>query len=280
MAALTVIATAATIAGCATNATTTPVELSSAQALADSFADRATSINSAGINTGGPVRLRMMEYSAAITNAGMPGAFTGFVTITRTFVVQPSSAAIVDTRVDGPMTFPTPTDQQLWVAAGSPTLTPANGRTALAAGEFSFIRQGSRLTYQQAVALPETPAGLAAQILDHLRSQPGNNPPASRELRQLGYLIATAPLSTPARSAAWHVLASITGLRRCGSGADLAGRHGEGLCADSQGEEVEVLIDVHTGLVLAVEERLLKESPMYPDVAAGSLVGSTTFLEP
>jgi hypothetical protein len=53
-----------------------------------------------------------------------------------------------------------------------------------------------------------------------------------------------------------------------------------GLCADSEGEEVEVLVDAHTGSVLAVEQRLLQQSPLYPDVQSGSLIGSTTFLAP
>jgi hypothetical protein len=136
------------------------------------------------------------------------------------------------------------------------------------------------LTYQQAVDLPGTSAELATQILDSLRSHAGNNPLATVVLRQLGYLLATAPLSTPARSAAWHAVASVTGLRLCGSGTDLSGRRGEGFCADSQGEEVEVLIDAHTGSVLAVEERLLQQAPLYPNVSAGSLIGSTTFLAP
>jgi len=279
MAALPLIATAAAIAGYAISATTKPADFTSAQALADSLGDRAAKINSESINTGSRVRLRLMEYSASISDPGREGAYTAFMTITRTFIVTPSSAAIVDTSIDGPLTFPTPTDQQHWIAAGSPTLTPANGRTALAAGEFSFIRQGV-LTYQQVVGLPGTPAGLASEIIGHLRSPAGNNPMPTVMFRQLGFLIATAPLGTPARSAAWYALASIKGLRLCGPGADLAGRRGEGLCADAKGEEVEVLIDPHTGSVLAVEERLLKPSLLYPNVPAGSLIGSTTFLAP
>lgn len=277
MVALAVSALAAASTGYATNAHTKPAGFSSARALADSLGVRAASVNRESINTGAPVRFRLMEYSASISNPGSPGAYTAFMTVTRTFVVQPSSAAIVDTSVDGPLTFPTPTDQQHWRAEGSPTLAPANGRSALPAGQFSFVRQGV-LTYEQAMALPATPAGLTTQILGRLRPHAGDDPTVV--LSQLGYLIATAPLSKPARSAAWHAVASITGLRLCGSGTDLGGRRGDGLCADSQDEEVEVLIDTHTGSVLAVEERLLQPSLLYPNVSAGSLIGSTTFLAP
>jgi len=271
---LAVGAIAAAVAGYATKAHTKPADFSSAPELAHSLGDQAASVHRDGTNPGASVRIRLKEYSASISNAGMPGAYTAFMTVTRTFVVQSSSAATVDTNVDGPMTFPTLTDQQHWRAEGSPTLTPDNGRSALSAGQFSFIRQGV-LTYEQAMALPATPAGLTTQILGRLRSHA-----PTVMLRQLGYLIATAPLSTSARSAAWHAVASITGLRLCGSGTDLAGRRGEGLCADSQGEEVEVLIDSNTGSVLAVEERLLQPSLLYPNVSAGSLIGSTTFLAP
>ncbi len=98
-------------------------------------------------------------------------------------------------------------------------------------------------------------------------------------LKQLAYLIAVAPLSVAARSAAWHVVASLPGLRLCGTGTDLSGRRGEGLCVDAAGQETEILVNKTTGWVLAIEERLKRPSPDYPTVSGGSLILSFTFIE-
>jgi hypothetical protein len=133
------------------------------------------------------------------------------------------------------------------------------------------------LTYQQAASLPAFPDGIAAAIRDHLKA--GANPPATLVLRQLGYLLAVAPLTDATRTAAWNMLAGLPGLHLCGNGNDLSGRRGQGICVDTKADETEILVDPAVGSVLAVEERIREQSVMYPAVAAGSLIGSDTFVD-
>jgi hypothetical protein len=289
VAALIIAMLSAAIVGCGPEAvpgtqpiTARPLNLRSAPLLAESIARRAV-IPGASSPPGAPARYRTIEYSAEITNVGTPGSYTAFVRIKRTVTIRPSSAARITTFADGPPAFTTPTDRARWQAAGSPSLAPApagGSVLSLPAGQFSFIPQGTTLTYRQATSLPSTPQALSAQLLSHLRAFAGPHPPANLELEQLGYLIAVAPLTAAARAAAWRVLAALPGLHLCGSGTGPVHRPSLGLCAESRGDQTEVLVSTHTGTVLTVEDRLLRPSPMYPMVFGGSLISSVTFLAP
>jgi hypothetical protein len=286
IAALVIVVISAAIAGCKPDvvrltqpAAANPLNLQSARQLADSIAARATPPGAAA-PPGAPVRYRTIEYSAVVANPGAPGSFTAFVRVARSRTIQPSSAASIDTFPEGLPAFTTPADRARWQAVGSPPLAPTGSSLlSLSAGQFSFIPQGSSLTYQQVRSLPATPRALSAQLLSHLRAG-GGPPPANLVLRQLGYLIAAAPLTTAARAAAWRVLAALPGLHLCGSGADLARRRGQGLCVGSAGEQTEILVSTATGSVLAVEDRLLRPDRMFPMVPSGSVVSSVTFLSP
>ena len=289
IAALAIVVISAATAGCrpdtvqsAQPATASPLNPHSAQQLVDTIAARATSLGPAA-PPGDPVRYRTIEYSAVVANPGAPGSFTAFVRVARTRTIQPSSAASIDTFPDGPPAFTTRADRARWQAAGSPPLAPGpsgGSLLSLPAGQFSFIPQGSTLTYQQARSLPATPRALSIQLLSHLRAFAGPRPPANLVLRQLGYLIAAAPLTSAARAAAWRVLAALPGLHLCGSGTDLAHRRGQELCVGSAGERTEILVSTASGSVLAVEDRLLRPDRMYPLVPSGSVVSSATFLSP
>jgi hypothetical protein len=226
-----------------------------------------------------PIEFQTIDYTATVFNPGTPGGFTAFITTRRTILVSPASAATIDASNGAPPRFATPADQALWQAAGRPSLgqAPANGqRLAVPAGQFSFMPQGSTLTYRQAAALPAEPDRLAAAILDHLRPYAGTHPPASLELKQLAYVIATAALSDATRSAAWQVVASLPGLRICRTSGPARPRAIE-LCADSADDETRVGVDLGTGAILTIADRLLRPSPLYPHVPPGTIVGSTTF---
>lgn len=308
IAALAIAATGAAIAACAPPAvhaarpTVTPLSTSAtsvasgtsaanrldgstAQTLAQSIAQRIAAATTTDTDTGGTaigaaVRFRIIQSAAVIDDAGSPDSYTAFVTVTEIITVQPTSAADVEIVSATPPSFTTPNGRAHWQAAGSPRLAPTvtRGPVELAPpGQFSFAPQGSTLTYQQARALPSTPQALTAQLRGDLQPYAGADPPSALILRQLGYLIANAPLTTATRAAAWRALAALPGLHLCGPGTDLAGRHGTGICADDGNDEVEVLVDTGTGAVLAEEDRILKQSPLYPTVPAGSLTEATAF---
>jgi hypothetical protein len=256
-----------------------PSDPGSAQSFAVSIADQVAASGDTRDAQGTPVRYHTIEYSTAVGDTGTPVAFAAFITVSRTITVQTSSAASVTTTDNGVLIFTTPSDRAHWVAAGRPALEPVSGQTVtVPPGQFSFIPQGSTMTYQQAAALPGTADTLSAQVLSYLRPYAGSAPPATVVLRLLGNLIAVAPLTAATRSAAWRVAASLPGLRLCGSGTDLSGRGGLGICVDADGEETEVLVSTQARSVLAVQERLMRPSAAYPTVPAGSLIASTTFI--
>src|SRR5579875_3280334 len=107
---------------------------------------------------------RAIDYSATVFGAGTTGGFTAFITTRRTVLVNATSAAtIIGTNAASPR-FATPADRLLWEKAGQPSLgqaPPAGQRQAIAAGDYTFLPQGSTLTYRQARSLPGTAGGLA-----------------------------------------------------------------------------------------------------------------------
>jgi hypothetical protein len=226
------------------------------------------------------IKFQDKEYYATISNAQTARSFTAFATATRDIAVQPSSAARVIVVGYSPPKFVTPSERTRWQAAGRPPM-PSVAVTGQAfsvpAGSYSFIPQGTPLTYRQARSLPGSPGALSAEVTTHLRPFAGAHPPPAVVLLQLGFLLATAPLPGSARAAAWSVLTALPGLHLCGLGRDLAGRAGQWVCASTRANEVEVLVDTATGSALAVDQRILQASSWFPGVPRGSLVESDTF---
>jgi hypothetical protein len=250
----------------------------SAVGVAQEIAARWSAPGAPAVTLTAPIEFRTIDYNATVFNPGSPDGFTAFVITRQTTLVTPASAATIDASNAAAPSFATPADQAQWQAAGRPALerAPATGQLqTVPAGQFTFLPQGSNLTYQQAAALPAEPSRLAAVIMDHLGSYAGPHPPASLELKQLAYLIATAPLTDAARSAAWQVVASLPGLGFC---QDQPEPHTVKLCVGSADDQTLVNVDINTGAILVIADRLLRTSSAYPHVASGTIVGSSAFL--
>jgi hypothetical protein len=248
----------------------------SAAGVARQIAARWSAPGAPAVAIGTPIKFRTIDYNATVFNPGSPGGFTAFVTTRQTTAVTADSAATIDASNAAAPGFATAADRAQWQAAGRPALerAPDTGQTqTVPAGQFTFLPQGTNLTYQQVADLPTEPGRLAAVIADHLSSYAGPHPPASLELKQLAYLIATAPLTDAARSAAWQVVASLPGLGFCQSGPRTVQ-----LCADDAGDQTLVSVDTDTGAIVTIADRLLRTSSAYPHVASGTVVGSSTFL--
>jgi hypothetical protein len=99
-------------------------------------------------------------------------------------------------------------------------------------------------------------------------------------LKDVGFMLATAPLTRTTWSAAWTTLAGIKGLHLCGTGKDELGRSGDWMCTKTSDDETEVLVDPRTFSVLAIEDRILKPSAFYPGIPAGDIIGLDTFTRP
>jgi hypothetical protein len=169
----------------------------------------------------------------------------------------------------------------MWQAAGRPSLgqaPPTDVMQTIPAGQYSFVPQGRNLTYRLAAGLPAERDSLAAVLAGHLGGYAGAHPPASLELKEVAYLIATAPLTDAVRAAAWHVVASLRGLSICQDRPGQAHPGAIGLCIGSAGDQTIVNVDPDTGAIVTIADRLTQTSPGYPHVAAGTIVGSSTFL--
>jgi hypothetical protein len=169
----------------------------------------------------------------------------------------------------------------MWQAAGRPSLGQAPGAGAMQtipAGQYTFVPQGRNLTYRQAARLPAERDSLAAVLADHLSAYADPHPPAGLELKEVAYLIATAPLTDKVRTAAWQVMASLPGLSICQVPTGQVDSGTIDLCIDSSGDETLVDVDPDTGAIVTIADRLMQTSPAYPHVAAGTIVGSSTFL--
>jgi hypothetical protein len=228
-----------------------------------------------------PIEFRTIDYTATVFYPGTPEGFTAFITTRRTTLVTTASAATIVVSNGASPRFATAADQAMWRAAGRPSLgqAPAAGGTqTIPAGQYTFLPQGSNLTYRQAVALPTGRDRLATALADHLRAYAGPHPPASLELKQVAYLIATAPLTDKVRAAAWQVMASLPGLRICHGQSSQVQPGAIELCIDSAGDQTLVDVSPGTGAIGTIADRLTQTSTAYPHVAAGTIVGSSTFL--
>jgi hypothetical protein len=253
----------------------------SAAGVAQGIAARWSAAGAPALALNVPIEFRAVEYTATVFNPGSPVGFTAFITTRRTTLVTTASAATILASNGASARFATPADQAMWQAAGRPSLgqAPAAGATqAIPAGQYTFLPQGSTLTYRQAAALPADRDSLAVVLADHLRAYAGPHPPASLELKQVAYLIATAPLTDEVRAAAWRVMASLPGLRICRNQPGQVQPGAIGLCIDSAGDETLVNVDPDTGAIVTIADRLTQTSAAYPHVAAGTIVGSSTFL--
>jgi hypothetical protein len=253
----------------------------SAAGIAQEIAERWSAPGVPSVARDLPIEFRTVDYTATVFNPGSPQGFTAFITTRRVTVVTTSSAATIMASNSAPARFATAADQARWRAAGRPSLgqaPPAGAKQTIPAGQYTFVPQGRNLTYRQAAGLPPERNRLAKVLIDHLAAYGGPHPPASLELKEVAYLIATAPLTGKARAAAWQVMASLPGLSICQDPPGQADPGTIDLCIGSSGDETLVSVDLGTGAIVTIADRLMQTSPGYPHVAAGTIVGSTTFL--
>jgi hypothetical protein len=71
----------------------------------------------------------------------------------------------------------------------------------------------------------------------------------------MAFLIAMAPLTKAARSAAWQAVASLPGLRICQIWPSPLQPRQVQLCLASAGEEILLSIDLGTASILSISER-------------------------
>ncbi len=249
------------------------------QSFLERLALRSTAKRALDAKGASTVRLREVQLATVVVNAGAPLAFSLFRITTRYTVVTPDSGALIEEALRSAR-FASRLDRAHWLASGKPTLVTSDmrpQREVIPAEQFSFTPEGRTLTYREVRSMPSQPAALEDDVSAHLHRGDTMSPPTSM-LKQYGFLLAAAPVTRAVRRGLFMAIGTLTTLHPCGTGRDLLGRRGRGVCARSGELETEVLFDERSGTVLAVEQRLVGPSSLYPDLPVGTLVESDTFV--
>jgi hypothetical protein len=231
-----------------------------------------------------PEAVRYYESSrtAIVTNAGSttPPAYTFFVSNLYRVRVSSDSSARVTRLVVGPPEPATDTDVRDWKRSGSPALEPASSRKVVTshspAGTYSFLPQGSPLTFAMVRTLGRGGQPAAAVLLRALHAEFGSHLAPALVLNAYGYLLAVAPLEAHTRATLVNSLAALRHLTRCDR-QSARRAHLLGLCAPGSPTETTILLDQRTGIVCNITQRLMSGSELYPHLKAGDIVGSVAF---
>ncbi|MGI8664692.1 MAG: hypothetical protein ACR2N4_01435 [Jatrophihabitans sp.] len=193
--------------------------------------------------------------------------------------IDSASAGSYRTAESQPATAVNAVSQRHWID-GSQAATgraPVSQVVRYRPGEYSFLDQGSSLTYQGAHGLGTDPVKIRSVIGGHLAAL---GPPSSASvLRETGVLLAAAPLSPDSRAALWQAAFEVPGVHDCGQRTDLAARHGTAYCATGGSLTTGIVLDPGTGAVLSVQQWLAKPDPTnYPTMLTGDLIQDDTYL--
>jgi hypothetical protein len=227
-----------------------------------------------------PAKYTDIELYATVVNAGSSRGYTVFEGRSVAVTVLPdSSARIVITHTSAPG-FENAHERLKWIDAGTPHFPPSlptGTNMPLKAGSFSYLPFPPKLSFRQIVALEPSPDRIASVVM----GDPGPSAAHAQKFylaMQLATLLAIAPVSAPARHAAWKALVSLPGIHGCTGGRDSAGRSGRWMCIGTPPDELRILTSTRAQQVLSVEELLMAPSLRYPGVPAGSVIESNTYL--
>ena len=224
------------------------------------------------LNEATSVRIHITEYSADIFNPGSAYAFTLLGTTLRTTTVTDQSAAeISDTYL--PLHFANAASAAAWRFSRTPNpirTGPTGKRRRIPAGIFGFLPQGPPLTYAEVMRLPSV-AGVIANVV-RAHTEPRSRT-AALLLRQYAFLLGTAPVSAAVRAAILRAMANLPGIALC---APAKARFAD-VCLTEGSDRYEVVIDIQHGTLVAVVQRLMAASPLFPTVAPGSVVERDAF---
>lgn len=142
-------------------------------------------------------------------------------------------------------------------------------------------RRGSRLSWNDVLALPEDPGALGA-LID--QAAPGDRP--GDQFRCIGGLLATAPLSGAQRGALLTVASNLDGAKLLGDATDSSGRTGVAIQVSDEWTTTKLIFD-QNGMPLESTTRSMKDREFFMKseagvssitVAAGTLMERTTYI--
>jgi hypothetical protein len=140
---------------------------------------------------------------------------------------------------------------------------------------FGFLPSGTSLTYREILQWPESERVIISAIIRHLAATSvarGHDREAYSQLllRSYAFLLGAAPLSTFARQTIIHEMQTSTRMR-C-SARDTPVRRYLRFCARSSAQEYELTVNPKALRSVLLTDRLVKVSPLYPEIKAGRAV--------
>lgn len=219
------------------------------------------------------------RLTVVVIGAGGPFAFTMADTTLNTVTVSSTSAAtIIQSSVSTPH-FTSSVSRLRWAKAGRPPLPalPHRRVSLQPPGVFNFLPLGRGLTFSGVQSLGTSSQDDITTIADNLGTSTRSYVARGRLLEELGFLLATGPLTEGQRVALFRALDLIPGISLCSIHHDLIGRPSVCIQASNSSREIQILFSRRTGSLLAVEVRLRYSSILYPAVEVGSLLESYTF---
>jgi hypothetical protein len=159
------------------------------------------------------------------------------------------------------VTFPTPQDQEEWVAQGSPDIAAEFTRTStFGPGDYGPIGLDEFTLPTDQAQLSPVIAGL---VTSATHAQPGTSGFASAEFGYIGQLLQETAAPPDVRAALLTLAASISGITLVGPDSGPEGVSGIGIstpAAPMSGYSEELIFDPTTGTLAATEEWLTNSS--------------------
>jgi hypothetical protein len=224
-----------------------------------------------------------VQYQLIRVNPGSPDAYVADQIVAEEVTVKPDSSARTHEEVLRSPRLVSKVDRLHWQATGRrPFASPSDHAGAsftrnLPAGAWSFTPQGQVATFKQIRKLPTAERALTGELGRLLGAADHTTPPPALSLRQYGFLLAAAPLTRAGRKAILEAMGSLPGIHMCDALFPRQSLHGDAFCINGNPTGTEILLNPRTGVAVVVRDRLDKQTPRYPNMTVGTLVGSYTF---
>jgi hypothetical protein len=216
----------------------------------------------------------LVNYHAVVYAPNTQYALTAFETSEHSEIFKGGMVWLCGHQL-GAITFATRRAFRRWKREGAPDLASGPVGVSAPVAQFGFLPAGTPLTYRQILRWPRSERVVVSAIIRHLASTStarGGNRGAYSQLllRSYAFLLGAAPLSTFARQAIIHEMQASDRVR-C-SARNTRTRRNLRFCARTDAQEYELTVNPYVLRAVLLTDRLVRTSPLYPEVRAGRAV--------
>ncbi len=219
-------------------------------------------------------RASLVNYHAVVYAPSTQYAFTAFETSEHSEILTGSMVRLCGHQL-GATTFASRRAFQRWKREGAPHLATGPVNTSVPLSTFSFLPSGTPLTYREVLRWPKSERAIISAIIGHIATTSTARGRSRRAygqllLRSYAFLLGAAPLSKFARQAIVDDMQASYRLR-C-SARPTRDRRNLRFCARSATQAYELTVNPYRSRAVFLTDRLVKSSPLYPEIDAGRAV--------